>query len=210
MSEIGIALSCLLQESRLINLLYHRNKNQHKGSHWWASLHMLKCTTTQVINVLQKPVKYRRDLLLLYSLLRRFLKTRLKRIYYEYNTLISQGQFITLGVVLLGVLARVNSVFKEIMQLHSVEFERFAYKSNPKKEEVHDVGRNVDEEIGTLIDDRKEARLLTADAERIRGIDATEATKDTIVSGTMVTSLNVRKKKKKQKAKRSAIDDIFG
>ncbi|KAH7579480.1 Hypothetical protein J6896_04875 [Nakaseomyces glabratus] len=200
----------LHQEYRILHLLNHRNKNQHRVATWWKWFNMLRRSVGDVVEILQplgrtknQKLKDKKDGRFLYRTLHKFFQMESK-LYYSFNNIIKLGQFITLGVVLVGILGRVHSIYHEIFELYKEQFISIGCLRVPKKnaqiEEAH-VTTNDNEELGELINDAdvliEPSALLKQDvipSENIK--NESKSSKD--------------KKKKKKKKKGSAIDDLFG
>lgn len=96
-------MELLWSEYRVLHLLYHRSRNQHRAQAFWAPLGSLR------------------------SKIRRFLLTGdpniptiiAKRVvpacYWAFNTMLNQGQFINLALALLGALARVHAILVKLV-----------------------------------------------------------------------------------------------
>ncbi|KAF7587460.1 hypothetical protein BBP40_007205 [Aspergillus hancockii] len=90
----------------MLQLVYHRNKNQHGKTKWWRWLSVLKRITWALARSL--------DCVLSHSgtegspdLYRRYLGTHVvPRCYQAFSTVVADVQFSALGTVLLGTLAR--------------------------------------------------------------------------------------------------------
>ncbi|KAH3902008.1 uncharacterized protein SCODWIG_03327 [Saccharomycodes ludwigii] len=240
-STLQECLTQLEQEYRIIVLINHRNKNQHKVATWWMSFNILKRKTCKTIHLLRlyfdakqlnqkiiqstkqtkktKVIKERLKklrninlyLISLYDILCYFQKKQLKSIYYNFNGIIALGQFATLGVVLVGILARIYSLSLKLTNAitESVEEIKTRLKRNTKYEldnnidkdsEVDDIGEEIVLEqaqtsTATLRDEKSRKRQITLD-----GDEFVEKKKKPVK----------KVKKSKNKKKGNAIDDIFG
>lgn len=188
----------LQQELRYILLVYHRNNNQHRAAIWWKQFNELKRNTAQVVELLQAaklgPVRLTR----LFRLLQKFLKKQVARMYYSFNGVIGLGQFVTLGVVLVGILARVYAAYCELYQAHESEFVKLKliHVRNSAPTPIVKLQALVDEELGEEVDIAAPIAVST-----------TPLVENSTKSG---NSRIAGKSKKKSKKKKSAIDDIFG
>ncbi|SCV04611.1 LAMI_0H17524g1_1 [Lachancea mirantina] len=192
-------LKSLNQEHRVIRLLYHRNKNQHRKSIWWAQFNQLKRCVSNVIAVIERgkssSAKKRKELC---SLVGRFTGRQAGKFYYSFNGIISLGQFVTLGIVLVGILARVYDLFLRI-----------------EKELDLESSKKADESVGFAC-----PRMSEQDLRRLTVEDFGEEIAETLSTNKPViqetgqrnpeTEIKQKKKKKKGQRKKSAIDDIFG
>ncbi|AAS54331.1 AGL160Wp [Eremothecium gossypii ATCC 10895] len=179
-TEIRNALRSLQQELRVIHILYHRNKNQHRVATWWKQLNSLKRSVSQVVTVTSKPVRTEADLEALAGLLRRFAVRQAPAMYYEFNGVIALGQFVTLGVVLVAALARVWALYGQLREALGLLPVRAA-----QAERECDVAptEEIGEEVAVAVAASPPGAAALPGGKRI---------------------------KKKSKSKRSAIDDIFG
>lgn len=192
-------VSKLGQEVRLLVLVYHRNKNQHRASHWWRSFNILKRDNGQILSTLrclQQTEKDRgkyRDKLLrsLYQKLHHLMQVKVKKMYYEFNGVIALGQFVTLGVVLIGLLSRMYDIFTRIQNSYEQEWIRLnlvqVRKDKTATEKAVDTDMIVDEEIGEVIEVPvpKYSEIIPAEKKK------------------------TKKNKKKKKNSKSIIDSIF-
>ncbi|SCW04159.1 LAFE_0H07382g1_1 [Lachancea fermentati] len=191
----------LYQEYLLIHLIYHRNKNQHRASIWWRQFNELKRTVSQVLKQLRKHKPSDKDGITLFSLLKRLRNQQVSKMYYGFNGVIALGQFVTLGVVLVGLLARVYGIFTEISKLKEERFVKLGCV-------FHDPRR---------IESSTQLRLQNINGEEI-GEEVTEGYLNKFnevksferTNPVKTTGSKVKKKAKKGKKKRSVIDDIFG
>lgn len=201
MYDMKAVIRALEQEYRLILLLNHRNKNQHRVASWYGSFNELKRNCGQIVELLGltrlKTTCMRDDKWVkLHRLLQRALFRQLKRWYWDFNSIIALGQFVTLGCVLVALLANVRALYMKIWELSYDEFIRcecFIKKIiKGKKESVMDDG----EELGEAINE--DIRNVVREREHVEPIQVVEPETDK------------KKKKKKKKKNKSAIDGIFG
>ncbi|CAI4047568.1 hypothetical protein SUVZ_12G1930 [Saccharomyces uvarum] len=201
MDGIKAVTRSLEQEYRLILLLNHRNKNQHRVASWYGSFNELKRNCGQIVELLgstRLQTKCMRDdeWVKLHRLLQRAMFRQLKRWYWDFNSIIALGQFVTLGCVLVALLANVRALYVKIWELSYGEFIRCkcSIKKIPKgkKEPVTDdgeeLGEAINEDIGNVV----------REGEHVEPVQIVEPETDK------------KKKKKKKKKNKSAIDGIFG
>lgn len=210
-------LISLQQENRLILLLFHRNKNQHRVAKWWKQFSTLKRVVRKVLNILQNWHESRQNEL--YYILNKFFKVYAKKMYYEFNGVIALGQFPTLGVVLIGLLSRIYHLCKELILLIDKRLvEKIAQKENyslgqenitTNIEQLKKLATESNEELGEVI---TEAEIHDS-KEPSTTIESVDITTDNIIQYKQSTDKKVdkpKKKKKKSKKPKSAIDSIFG
>lgn len=181
-----------------MQLVYHRDHNQHRLARWWRYFRQLKRYTLKLVDLFdeikkvpQKTLQTHKDILEICAfLLRRKVFTK---VYYELNSTLALGQFIALGFALLAMVSRVRYIVVQIDGVREIETGKvldFAVQ--------HDV-----DEIGEVVE-----KTHWKKAERAKE-------KHTVVEEPKGTDSNDRKRrglaktKKKKKAK-SAMDDIFG
>ena len=202
----------LLQEERLLKLLYHRNKNQHAVATWWRQFSKLKRLVSRCVKCIRT-----RQYNALYRLIVKFQRSQLKQMYYEFNGVIGLGQFVTLGVVLVGHLARVNNLFKQILESYGNIYRRYL-KGKGSKNKVKPKGSSEPttvlldpngEDIGEALEVSIPHTDLIIPNENLDPAQGSKSEKVELGSGKPRKEEQEKKKKKKSKSK-SAIDDIFG
>ncbi|KAH3680206.1 hypothetical protein WICMUC_000471 [Wickerhamomyces mucosus] len=224
----------LEREYNLIRLLHHRNKNQHRVAVWWKNLNSLKRYLTKLLPLLnRKPNQFNINKALKIA---KFLKNHIvKACFRSFNEIIALGQFITLGMTLLGLLARVNH---ELLQIRGIN-ETIADSINTvKNTENFDLGPDSDlgEELGEVIEEvrleersflkrvhidddlqkrkkkpEKQNKLKEKSSKSSDFLRESNNKKELFPSKLSKVSNGLgEKEKKKKKKKRSAIDDIFG
>ncbi|GMM59146.1 Rmp1 protein [Maudiozyma humilis] len=228
-------MDVLLQEQRLIALLFHRNKNQHRVARWWSQLSALKRAVRDVVDALQH--MNGRNLNMLYHTTTKFVRTQVRRMYTQFNEVIALCQFPTLGVVLVATLSRVFRLVTEVREFYAEEFAKFKQIQKPSagKRETHVDGAVAetvlpvgDEEIGEVITEsslqsavptptpsEKELSLDIAPVrtEKKLPLDIPPIAPDFDVTPTSHKKSKGGKKpkdKKRKKKSKSAIDSIFG
>ncbi|CCD26018.2 Rmp1p NDAI_0G02430 [Naumovozyma dairenensis CBS 421] len=246
----------LHQEFRILHLLYHRNKNQHRLSIWWKRFNMLKRNCAQVIELIEyhykqpeyngkmtsssssksKRQKQKIVIIRLYRLIHSmFSKRYLSKMYYDFNGIIALGQFVTLGVVLVGLLGRIYSIYLELFELNRNNFKHVGciIKDIPinkilvnetnqaimKSINQEELGEELGEEISiddtmhnvrnTIIEQQLDDNVIEMKISTGIRIQENITTEHTIEK----KKDNKIKKKKNKKSKsksKSAIDSIFG
>ncbi|PHH62414.1 hypothetical protein CDD81_7133 [Ophiocordyceps australis] len=84
----------------ILQAFNHRHRNQHRSTHWWASFNLLRRSLHALAS---NPPDARPHLYRLNNHL-------LPRAYISFSQLVSDEQFAPLGLLLLTILARVNSI----------------------------------------------------------------------------------------------------
>ncbi|SMN20683.1 similar to Saccharomyces cerevisiae YLR145W RMP1 Subunit of RNase MRP, which processes pre-rRNA and has a role in cell cycle-regulated degradation of daughter cell-specific mRNAs [Maudiozyma saulgeensis] len=199
-------MTSLQQEERLIKLIHHRNKNQHRVAVWWRQFCTLKRVVSQITILLQHRNKL--PVNALYHVTHKFMRTQVKKMYYEFNGVISLGQFPTLGVVLIGLLGRIHNHVAKLIVLHSEEFSKFKQTNSVKKQDDAINGIHISDDI-TMFNEEVGEIIIEKDIVDIKAIPLMEIEEEITKKST-----NSKKKKKKKTSKskkpKSAIDSIFG
>jgi ribonuclease MRP protein subunit RMP1 len=187
------AARALQQEYAILHLVWHRNKNQHRALHWWRYFNMLQRHVRAILNAhfLRMPAQVATRI----AHLRR--KKIMDKAYWEFNGIIALGQFVTLGLTLVGALAKIWSI------LCPADVERAPLAG-------HQAGAT-----SIADDDMGEEVLPDAFPESQRPPPTPKqpsSPKPTVPSKRLLDIDDIlgRKRKKKSKKKRSEIDDIFG
>ncbi|KAH3685131.1 hypothetical protein WICPIJ_003898 [Wickerhamomyces pijperi] len=222
------SIRALIHECNLIRILYHRNKNQHHAAVWWKDLNALKRNLTKLITLLsQKPNSYKdKEILRLSKKLKFHI---VKDCYRSFNGVIALGQFITLGMVLIGMLAKVHGEISKIQGVDDVSYSAQKQRQKSGGHEFHnmDIGEEIGEEINVEIQGSSAKEQIAqppVTQEPLSMAVMSTISKDQqqqkkkkktkpIVDGSSVnkvTKPNKEGKDKKKKKKKSAIDDIFG
>lgn len=162
-------------------------------------MNMLKRNCDQVARLLVgRRVQKLDELACLYHLLNGFTKKQLKKTYQDFNSVIALGQFVTLGVVLVGILARVYAIYGKLLEIYESQFREVGFirvRNERPKETNQFMESLIDEELGEAVP-----------SVTIKAVPLEPATAKTRVS----SAEGVRSKKKNSKKKKSAIDSIFG
>ncbi|PYH98925.1 hypothetical protein BO71DRAFT_394886 [Aspergillus ellipticus CBS 707.79] len=102
---MGMNTDRIITVHAMLHLLFHRNKNQHRGTKWWKWLSALKRITLKLMNDLNRlPSDSGAELFV--DKYRQYLAIYiLPKCYTAFSTVVADGQFSTLGIVLLATLA---------------------------------------------------------------------------------------------------------
>lgn len=232
----------LVNEYEILHLLYHRNRNQHGSAEWWGVFNILHRQLRQLIKLLvdiqhlktKKTVDNRKERI--YSIIRYLINKKIfTRGYYQFNGIIALGQYITLGLALVGNLAKIHQLLLEFEGVHSklqtgakkaIELQKKTVAGTLQQE--NDLG----EELGEVIQEDKKRKqgntevfdvfssLPKSKKQKKKNLSTekadvfgSEARKDSFSEKTKKEKKSMddifgdKSKKKKQK---KAIDDIFG
>ncbi|SCU93987.1 LADA_0G05908g1_1 [Lachancea dasiensis] len=206
----GAVSNRLHQELRYILLIYHRNKNQHKAAVWWRHFNELKRSVTQVLVLIQpNTTLLNTQIVTLYNILQKLRKRQLSRMYYSFNGVVGLGQFVTLGVVLIGLLARVSALYNRIYEEHEKHFRDMGLIASQSVKLSTQIPSDqmqllVEEELGEEV-------KLDDESLKIPESEVWKAVTDVEVRTKEIQGIEKGMKKKKKKAKKkSTMDDIFG
>lgn len=109
----------LRHELDLVTILHHRNKNQHHGATWYKYIKVLKSALTRIIAIDESAINSKAERARVDELLghqERFSRERLaflgrtRSMYLSFTQIVGTGQYVPLGMILLGILARVWKV----------------------------------------------------------------------------------------------------
>lgn len=187
----------LEHEYCLLRIIHHRNKNQHRVAVWWKHLNSLKRNLTKLLPILKKMnredgqsnEKIRRQG---FEICRKIHCFLVPKAFYAFNGIIALGQFITLGLALVGLLSTIDYLVKSIEGLDeylSECEETTAAELNEKAEEDFYGNSEINDEIGEEVS----VPVVERKADDMVG----KASKDSML------------KKQKQKKKKTSMDEIF-
>lgn len=218
MSDLRDITRSLQLEYCYIHLVYHRNNNQHRKTHWWRQFSIFKRSINRILQRLNRSGGNRRkkenaslqDIVEepeVQMLIRKFLKFQLPSIYREFQNVLTMGQFVTLAVVLIGLLARCRSLLLKLQSEEEGEGEGERERESVTAIDEMRFIKKVDEDLGmeVVIEEEEvgegehsiETKIVDQDIATIDFVDNTDKKKS-------------KKKSKKKKKKKSVIDDIFG
>ncbi|SCV05344.1 LANO_0H05424g1_1 [Lachancea nothofagi CBS 11611] len=157
----------LHQEFRYIQLIYHRNKNQHKMAIWWRNFNELKRSAAQALILVQNEKMPKSGLVRLFHIIQKLRKHQVSRMFYSFNGVVGLGQFVTLGVVLVGILARIHALYTEVYQIYEQDFEQLKLLRCQEKPATALISHAqleslVEEELGEEIIDSAESKPVTS------------------------------------------------
>ncbi|TVY20154.1 Ribonuclease MRP protein subunit rmp1 [Lachnellula arida] len=123
----------LTKLSTILTLFHHRNKNQHRLAKWYKSLSILHRQIRKLLCSLEKydeardlkeksryTTEAREELVARVEFLARWV---LGRCYLAFSTLVADNQYAALGLLLLGVLARLRTVLEMLGEELGIELE---------------------------------------------------------------------------------------
>ncbi|KAL4877641.1 hypothetical protein BJY04DRAFT_197421 [Aspergillus karnatakaensis] len=187
----------LLRIHSILHLIFHRNKNQHRGTDWWKWLSMLKRTVWNLAESLSLS-KQRNLTSLMEAHKRRLADNIVPRCYVAFSVVAADVQFSPLGTVLIATLARLSKsagINKEL-------------KSRPL---IGTCPRKPLPCIGTVSSKGNMEDLGEALSRDDEAISSTEIPQTAVVTTHKLglTKDLERAKTKKKKRRKNAIDDLF-
>ncbi|KAE8145549.1 hypothetical protein BDV25DRAFT_69228 [Aspergillus avenaceus] len=203
----------------ILQLIYHRNKNQHRKTKWWKWLSILKRNTWNLARSLEhvlslggiksSPETYKQ-----------YLVTYIfPNCYQAFSMVVADGQFSTLGTVLLGTLARLTKAMGMNKELQTVVQPRKLHvvaPSHAKATEAVDIGevlaRNKESNSSELCTASRLAtgHNLKAISKKPKGVMNISAGKENNNKQEHKEHKERKKMKERRKErKKDAIDDLF-
>ncbi|CAM9017529.1 unnamed protein product [Wickerhamomyces anomalus] len=198
------SLFALEHEFGIIKLIHHRNKNQHRVATWWKHLNNLKRYLTKVISLIhtynhKKDDKVRQKL---QNVSRHLYFNICKSAFRAFNGVIALGQFITLGLTLVGALGKIYHHVGTVDGLHKTGTLPGKVDDTVDYNEG-DIGEEIGEEVGEVVVIKTQERKRKS----VEPVDTSIKKKKKAVKSISDNESVLKKKKKKKK---NAIDDIFG
>lgn len=184
-------------EYELLFLNYHRNKNQHRSATWFKYLNLLVRHLRKLL--LSKSVKYQKKSIA-------YLNNHIiPKLYYAFNGVIAQGQFITLGFSLVGSLSKIYGLLCDLEEKSSATSIQSLLQLPIDAEQ--DIGEEIEISSDGLI---KESAFKAEQIVVLKEKDKSLTSKKRVSSSIDEIFGPDKKKKKTKKKKKSLIDDIFG
>ncbi|KAL9122980.1 MAG: hypothetical protein Q9187_000464 [Circinaria calcarea] len=101
--------SGLHEVSNLLELVYRRNKNQHRVTNWWRQLSMLRRCVARLEHVDLKAAQVR-------TRMHHMQTTVIPRCYRAFTQLVADTQFSPVGLVLVSTLAVLQSIVRSLLR----------------------------------------------------------------------------------------------
>ncbi|OBT99088.1 hypothetical protein VE01_02369 [Pseudogymnoascus verrucosus] len=107
----GCTAESLLPIQHLLHLTAHRNKNQHRIAKWWASFSILRRQLGKLITALEDPdAAFRAKKIEIETRVVFLREEVVPRCYLAFSTVVADNQYASLGLMLMGCLARMNKL----------------------------------------------------------------------------------------------------
>ncbi|KAI5954332.1 RMP1 [Candida jiufengensis] len=109
----------LTNEYELLNLLHYRSKNQHSQQNWFKYLNIIHRNLRKILKLQidinriknQKKIKYKSEEILKIA---NYIIKISRTAYWNYNSILVLGQFITLGLAFIGNLSKIYCLLLDI------------------------------------------------------------------------------------------------
>ncbi|TGO40008.1 hypothetical protein BHYA_0044g00500 [Botrytis hyacinthi] len=152
----------LLSLTHLLHLTHHRNKNQHRLSKWYISFGILRRQVSRLLSIIPEHVmessrgkvkgkareRKEREERELQSLVKFIQEDVVPGCYLAFSQLVANNQYATLGLMLMGCLARLYKVLGALRVVTAEEIAEQAgvVKETPQLNEV-EIGEDMGEKI---------------------------------------------------------------
>ncbi|PYH77760.1 hypothetical protein BO82DRAFT_293034 [Aspergillus uvarum CBS 121591] len=195
----------------ILHLIYHRNKNQHGNTKWWKWLAILKRTTRKLVMSIGHRPSYIAGQSSAPKYTKPLAHAIIPKCYLVFSTVVADGQFSTLGTVLLATLARLAKAigFRKELKIPATTVGTSALDSSSETTKEEDVGivvsRGRPDPVTPLppdhcdLDDLGHLAYQKSTGSLPRRLGRHEETK---------IEERIQKKRKKNRRK-DAIDDLF-
>ncbi|PWY64293.1 hypothetical protein BO70DRAFT_303002 [Aspergillus heteromorphus CBS 117.55] len=188
-----------------LHLIFHRNKNQHRGTKWWKWLSILKRTTLKLVTYLTRLPPDTDAKLLNDKHSQHLASYILPRCYLAFSMVVADGQFSTLGIVLLATLARLAKAVGFDKELRIPLQESMASIDTAFGAEIRE-----NEDVGEVLPRPQDPLAAMTPSTEKHSIDLGHPIRQERASKKSggVAGLYMAKHKKKKRRK-DAIDDLF-
>ncbi|OBT89839.1 hypothetical protein VE02_00866 [Pseudogymnoascus sp. 03VT05] len=107
----GCTPQSFLPIQHLLHLTAYRNKNQHRIAKWWASFSILRRQLGKLITALENPdAAFRAKKIEIEKRVVFLREEVVPRCYLAFSTVVADNQYASLGLMLMGCLARLNKL----------------------------------------------------------------------------------------------------
>lgn len=225
--------TALRLELELLAIIHHRNKNQHHGAVWYTHLRYLKSALTRLLPLCPPQVPRIEGKRLhgaktspesdTYTKEITALSNRIHAAYLSFSQIIGTGQYVALGLVLLGVVSRVWAITR------GLQSKLVRDDASSKDEELADItyfedsGREMSDdgvvlsrepvtEDGKVIQPivaKEDKKVVRNHSNQIAGLTSATKSDEKAVLGSDPV-MRPKKRKKKKIIGKDEIDSIFG
>lgn len=203
----------LKHEYGILHLIYHRNHNQHRALIWWRYLNIIHRNVRKILKIIidlesikssQKIRQKKQQILDIIMYLRK--RKVFTKAYYEFNGIIALGQFVTLGLALVGNLSKIYCILLSFKGLDRILKPDVVGETSVILSEY-----SKDDDLGEIVDFDNESEDLQL--KRKFEIDEYEASKKVKAVGNEIDDIfSAKKEKSKSKKKLDSANlrnDIF-
>ena len=201
----------LKKEYGILHLIYHRNYNQHRVLIWWKYLNIVHRNVRKILKFLidleliKNSQKIRQKKQQILDVIKYLIKKKVfTKAYYEFNGIIALGQFVTLGLALLGSLSKIYCILQTFKGLDII------YKPNIiDQASVMDTEQSGIDDLGEIVDFDKGSENLQL--KRKFEVDESKVTKETGINeiDNIFSTKKIKTKSKKRMGHTDPMDDIF-
>ncbi|KAF5634518.1 ribonuclease mrp subunit rmp1 [Fusarium sp. NRRL 52700] len=134
----------------ILNGFAHRHKNQHSSSHWWSSFSLLRRAVRNLVNdINSRPRKVKsggvkRDIQPALARAKWMMRHVVPGAFVTFSQLAADNQHAPLGLLLLSVLARTNTILSQLVPDHDynrpISTSTKTMPSEPSKHSISDLG----------------------------------------------------------------------
>lgn len=106
----NLTLEKLVPAQQLLHLTVHRNQNQHRITKWWGNLQLLRRNVKRLVEMLSsKEAEFRKGKMAMLKMCQWLETEIIPRVYLSFSAVVADNQYASLGLLLMGCLARVNA-----------------------------------------------------------------------------------------------------
>ncbi|PLN79212.1 hypothetical protein BDW42DRAFT_129495 [Aspergillus taichungensis] len=188
----------------VLHLVFHRNKNQHGKTKWWKWLSLLKRATKSLLENLECELARSRNESTVDKRAKYLATSVIPKCYCVFSTVVADGQFSTLGIVLIATLARLTKAMAIDKRLGSQPQKSrvltIPHQNYTPKEDIGEVlSRTQDHSNAAVNTETPTAHPTVLGLRKNNGLERKRRPGST----------DVKKPKKMKKAKKDAIDELF-
>ena len=208
----------LQNEYGILHLLYHRNKNQHRTLKWWKYFNIFHRKIRKIIKALMdiekstdKTTMLSKRNVVLCEIRSMFSRKIFTKAYFEYNGILALGQFVTLGLALIGNLSSLYCILRNIgnQEVSKDPGDPSGHFQTP--DEIVDIGEEIVLSKNNVA--HGGASEESQHEGRKRGTNELSEAKDDVKNENLtiddIFASSSKKKDKKKKKKKTPVDEIF-
>jgi ribonuclease MRP protein subunit RMP1 len=209
--------------AQILHLTHHRNKNQHRLVKWYKAFNLLRRHISKLSSELETNITYSA----LSAKAKKTIESReivearvtfledvlIEKCYLAFSRLVADNQYAALGLMLLGILARVKRVIEPLRGERDEVMEEVRNEEGLKGDEVLDFGEVIQREeildLGRVNEDRpaEEDEENDAASSNSKKKKRSMTTEEAIAP--VAEDSNIIKQLKKKRKKGDAFDDLF-